>query len=359
MTALIDDLVASQCVDPKRVFATGFSMGGGMTNVLACRLADRFAAVAPVAGNHGETWGGTCAPSRPVPIMAFHGTQDSFLPYMEDGTILLVGATTENPSFELNAALLSRARVLVFHSLDAQAIDFTCAAVGAGEIFGFVDLEDGLQIDATAALKDPKLALSIWQKNTAIMEKYNEPGRFTAFIGYEWTSNAGGGDNLHRNVIYRDGKDKADQAIPMTTFDSENPEDLWKWMAEWEKTTGGKLLAIPHNGNLSNGRMFELVDFAGKPGSDVVAVASGVVTYAGELHGYGRMIEINHGAGYITRYGHHDELLVAAGDVVKKGQVIGRMGSTGRSTGPHVHFEVLKDGHPVDPARYIARTRQT
>ena len=100
-------------------------------------------------------------------------------------------------------------------------------------------------------------------------------------------------------------------------------------------------------------------DFAGKPGSDVVAVASGVVTFAGEKSGYGRMIEINHGAGYITRYGHHDELLVAAGDVVKKGQVIGRMGSTGRSTGPHVHFEVLKDGHPVDPARYIARTRQT
>ena len=100
-------------------------------------------------------------------------------------------------------------------------------------------------------------------------------------------------------------------------------------------------------------------DFAGKAGSDVVAVASGVVTFAGEKSGYGRMIEINHGAGYITRYGHHEELLVAAGDVVKKGQVIGRMGSTGRSTGPHVHFEVLKDGHPVDPARYVARTRQT
>ncbi len=100
-------------------------------------------------------------------------------------------------------------------------------------------------------------------------------------------------------------------------------------------------------------------DFAGKPGSDVVAVASGVVTFAGDRNGFGRMIEINHGAGYITRYGHHDELLVAAGDVVKKGQVIGRMGSTGRSTGPHVHFEVLKDGRQVDPSRYVARTRQT
>ncbi len=81
VTALIDELVASQCVDPARVFATGFSMGGGMTNVLGCRLADRFAAVAPVAANHGETWGGPCAPSRPVPVMAFHGTLDAALPY--------------------------------------------------------------------------------------------------------------------------------------------------------------------------------------------------------------------------------------------------------------------------------------
>lgn len=112
---------------------------------------------------------------------------------------------------------------------------------------------------------DPKFMKTTWEKNTAIMEKYNEPGRFTAFIGYEWTSNAGGGDNLHRNVIYRDNKDKADQVLPMTTFQSQNPEDLWKWMAAWEQKTGGKLLAIPHNGNLSNGRMFALTMFNGDP----------------------------------------------------------------------------------------------
>ena len=112
---------------------------------------------------------------------------------------------------------------------------------------------------------DPKFAKSVWLKNTAIAEKYNEPGRFTAFIGYEWTSNAGGGDNLHRNVIYRDGKDKADQVLPYTTFQSENPEDLWKWMTAWEEKTSGKLLAIPHNGNLSNGRMFALTKFDGSP----------------------------------------------------------------------------------------------
>ena len=110
-----------------------------------------------------------------------------------------------------------------------------------------------------------KFAKSTWEKNTTIQEKYNEPGRFTTFIAYEWTSNAGGGDNLHRNVIYRDGKDKADQVLPLTTFESENPEDLWKWMENFEQKAGGKLLAIPHNGNLSNGRMFALTTFEGNP----------------------------------------------------------------------------------------------
>ncbi len=114
-------------------------------------------------------------------------------------------------------------------------------------------------------MKDPKLAKAIWDRNIAIQEKYYEPGRFTTFIAYEWTSNAGGGDNLHRNVIYRDGKARAEQVIPFTTFQSENPEDLWKWMAAWEQKTGGKLLAIPHNANLSNGRMFALGTFAGDP----------------------------------------------------------------------------------------------
>lgn len=79
--ALIDELVSTQCIDPARVFATGFSMGGGMTNVLGCRLADRIAAIAPVAANHGSTWGEPCEPSRPVPIIAFHGTADEALPY--------------------------------------------------------------------------------------------------------------------------------------------------------------------------------------------------------------------------------------------------------------------------------------
>ncbi len=97
------------------------------------------------------------------------------------------------------------------------------------------------------------------------------------------------------------------------------------------------------------------VDFAGKEGSDIVAVASGVVTWSGERYGYGNLVEINHGNGFKTRYGHCKEALVKVGDVVKKGQIVALMGTSGRSTGPHVHFEVYKNGRAVDPSTYIHR----
>lgn len=95
------------------------------------------------------------------------------------------------------------------------------------------------------------------------------------------------------------------------------------------------------------------VDFAGKAGSEIIAVGGGVVTWSGERHGYGHMVEINHGNGYVTRYGHNRENLVAVGDQVQPGQVIALMGSSGRSTGPHLHFEVWHLGRPVNPARHI------
>ena len=116
-----------------------------------------------------------------------------------------------------------------------------------------------------AWVNDKEIANTVWQRMTTLVEQFNQPGRFTALIGYEWTSNTGGGDNLHRNVIYRDGKEMADKLVPYTAFESENPEDLWKWMQTYEDKTGGKLLAIPHNANLSNGRMFALSTFAGNP----------------------------------------------------------------------------------------------
>lgn len=103
--------------------------------------------------------------------------------------------------------------------------------------------------------------------------------------------------------------------------------------------------------------MHKGMDFSGKSGSEIVAVAAGVVTWAGDRYGYGKMIEINHGKGYITRYGHNEEILVEVGDRIKQGQVIARMGSTGRSTGPHVHFEVVRNGKTIDPTRYILNKR--
>ena len=112
---------------------------------------------------------------------------------------------------------------------------------------------------------DPKVRGDVWEDVIAGAERHNEPGVFTAFIGYEWTSLVPPGNNLHRVVVYRDGGDKASQTLPVVTEDSLDPEDLWAALTVYENKTGGKLLAIPHNGNLSNGQMFALVDMQGDP----------------------------------------------------------------------------------------------
>jgi murein DD-endopeptidase MepM/ murein hydrolase activator NlpD len=95
------------------------------------------------------------------------------------------------------------------------------------------------------------------------------------------------------------------------------------------------------------------IDIAGKEGSDVMALGDGVVIWSEKRGGYGNLLEIDHGRGYITRYGHNKKLLVKTGDIVRKGQTIALMGSTGRSTGPHVHIEVVHNGRRVDPTEYL------
>ena len=120
----------------------------------------------------------------------------------------------------------------------------------------------------------------------------------------------------------------------------------------WMSSRYGKR-TDPFNGRLA---WHAGVDFAGKEGSDVIAVASGVVTWASDRYGYGKLVEINHGNGYKTRYAHGAEIKVKVGDIVRKGDVVAAMGSSGRSTGPHVHFEVYKNGRTVDPAAYLHRT---
>lgn len=99
--------------------------------------------------------------------------------------------------------------------------------------------------------------------------------------------------------------------------------------------------------------MHKGIDFAGKLGGPVIAVAKGVVTYSGKRYGYGNLIDIAHGNGYTTRYAHNSRLLVSVGDTVEKGFQIAEIGSSGRSTGPHVHFEVLKNGREINPVRFI------
>lgn len=98
------------------------------------------------------------------------------------------------------------------------------------------------------------------------------------------------------------------------------------------------------------------VDFAGKHGAEIVAVADGVVTWSGDRYGYGVMVEINHGGGYVTRYAHNSENLVDVGGEVRKGQIVALMGKTGRATGPNLHFEVLQNGQRVNPVRFIRST---
>jgi len=126
--------------------------------------------------------------------------------------------------------------------------------------FGQGKLPKGFPVPGTRAYR------SAWQETIDAAEAFNDPGRFTAVIGYEWTSNTEG-NNLHRNVLFRENGAKASLVEPYTTqapLGSDNPENLWKWMAAAEAKTGSQVLAIAHNGNLSNGRMFPTVEAFGK-----------------------------------------------------------------------------------------------
>ncbi len=138
-------------------------------------------------------------------------------------------------------------------------------------------IDDGKGVDAALEIiglfsqgkfpyptNDAKLAKPVWADCVAKADQYNDPGRFTAFIGYEWTSLVRG-NNLHRVVIYRDDADKAGRVLPFTNADSSDPEELWKSLAAYEKQIGGSVLAIPHNGNLSNGMMYAETTNSGKP----------------------------------------------------------------------------------------------
>lgn len=140
--------------------------------------------------------------------------------------------------------------------------DTTGDGVLAARMEVMTALTDG---SAPEILFDRGFFKDVWDGYTATADAYNEPGRFTALIGYEWTSSAGG-NNLHRNVVYRDGADVASKLLPFTTLESQHPEGLWDWMGQYEATTDGRVLALAHNGNISNGLLFpEVNPRTGKP----------------------------------------------------------------------------------------------
>ena len=122
--------------------------------------------------------------------------------------------------------------------------------------------------EAMAVVKDPidddDLTRSIWKRIVDTAERHNDPGVFTALHGFEWTS-LKNLNNLHRIVMFRDNADRVSDLVPYSNYDSSDPEDLWKWMAEYEKRTGGCVMAFPHNGNLSNGLMFDDKRLNGEP----------------------------------------------------------------------------------------------
>ena len=134
-----------------------------------------------------------------------------------------------------------------------------------GDIYGaFETWGLNVIVKGNNPLKDPTLTRTVWEEIIDYAEEYNAPGEFTAFIGYEWSS-APKGNNLHRVVVMRDGAEEAKKVLPFPAYDSDDPEKLWEWMAAYEKKTGGQVLAIPHNGNLSNGAMFSVETQSGKP----------------------------------------------------------------------------------------------
>lgn len=129
---------------------------------------------------------------------------------------------------------------------------------------GYDAFLEWLRSDKKDLINDPRMTKSVWSKVVANAEKYYQPGVFTTFTSFEWTSMPDG-NNLHRVVIFRDKEDKTSQIMPYTMYDSVDPEDLWEYLENYEKKTSGQVLAIAHNGNLSNGLMFDTKTYSGKP----------------------------------------------------------------------------------------------
>jgi hypothetical protein len=145
-------------------------------------------------------------------------------------------------------------KLLANAELQKLRAQLTSGGAGAAEAIGVI-VSVLIDENYSGPLLNEDVMRSVWEDYVETADRYNEPGRFTALIGYEWTPTQSG-DKLHRNVLYRDDADTARQMMPFTANKSINPQDLWRWMQRYEEVTGGKVLALAHNGNLSNGKMF-------------------------------------------------------------------------------------------------------
>jgi hypothetical protein len=222
---------------------TSFSMDAGAFGArLSPSDAYRFARGEEVTSSTGQR----VKLSRPLDwlVVADHSDGMGFFPQLMSGDPALLGTEQGRRWYD-----------------QIQGGQGATAALDIIVSFGKGQMPAGFPQPGTAAYR------GAWQQTIKAAEDYNDPGRFTAFIGFEWTSNTGG-NNLHRNVIFRGNGAQASMVEPYTTLKplgSDNPADLWKWMAATEERTASEVLAIAHNGNLSNGRMFPVVEAFGKP----------------------------------------------------------------------------------------------
>ncbi len=221
---------------------TSFSMDAGAFGArLTPRDAYRFARGEEITSNTGQP----VKLSRPLDflVVADHSDGFGFFPQLMSGDPTLLATEQGRRWYDQ------------IHSGQGAV-----AAIDIIRSFGRGELPSGFPLPGTRGYR------AAWKQVIDAAEAFNDPGRFTAFIGFEWTSNTGG-NNLHRNVLFREDGAKASLVEPYTTLKplgSDNPEDLWKWMAATEERTGSEVLAIPHNGNLSNGLMFPMIEAFGK-----------------------------------------------------------------------------------------------
>jgi hypothetical protein len=221
---------------------TGYSMDAGAFGArLTPRDAYKFARGEEITSNTGQP----VKLSRPLDflVVADHSDGMGFFPLLMSGDPALLATPQGRKWYD-----------------EIHGGQGATAALDIIRSFGLGQLPAGFPLPGTPAYRNA------WQETIKAAEAYNEPGRFTAFIGFEWTSNTGG-NNLHRNVIFRGNGAQAERVEPFTTMKplgSDNPVDLWKYMAATQEKTGTEVLAIAHNGNLSNGRMFPVVEAFGK-----------------------------------------------------------------------------------------------